>query len=99
MQKLSSFSSIILITLSINILATPILLKKDNQKFIVLAYNPVFYACIKQIDSKNYYIQDKVTSGKVNLLYILTLEIIADVMTKVLIQAKFYLFVKQMYMS
>lgn len=96
---MSSFSSIIFITLSTNILATPILLKRDNQKFIVLAYNPVFYVYIKQIDIKNYYIQDKVTSRKVNLLYILTLEIIADVMTKVLIQAKFYLFVKQMHIS
>lgn len=78
---------------------TPMPLKGDNQGSIALAHNLIFHACIKHIDIQHHYIRDKVATGRIDLQYVLTSEMIADGMTKAFTYAKFHLFVKQMCMS
>ncbi len=78
---------------------TPLSPKGDNQGSITLAHNSVFHARTKHIDIQHYYIRDEVATGRIDLQYIPTSEMIADGMTKTLTNAKFHLFVKQMRMS
>lgn len=78
---------------------TPLSLKGDNQGSIALAHNPVFHARTKHIDIQHHYIRNEVASGRIDLQYVPTSEIIADGLTKALTQAKFHIFVKQMQMS
>lgn len=74
-------------------------LKGDNQSTITLAHNPVLHSKTKHIDTQHYYIQDKVSSGQIKLMYVPTTEMIADGLTKPLTHAKFHGFLKQMYMT
>lgn len=60
-------------------------MKEDNQESITLAYNPVLHGCTKYIDIQYHYIQDEVFVGKIELSYILTIKMIADGITKLLI--------------
>ncbi len=78
---------------------TPPSLKRDNQGSIALAHNSVFHARTKHIDIQNDYIRDEVVTGKIDLQYDPTSEMIEDRMTKALTYAKFHLFVKQMRIS
>lgn len=73
---------------------TPISLKSNNQRAIALSYNPVFHAHTKHVDIQYHYICDKVVSGRIDLQYVPTSEMIVDRLTKTLIQAKFHIFVK-----
>lgn len=74
-------------------------LKGDNQESIALSHNSVFHARTKHIDIQHHYIRDEVASSRIDLQYVPTSEMIADGMTKAPIQAKFYLFIKQMCMN
>lgn len=73
-------------------------LKGDNQGSIALAHNLVFHARTKHIDIQHHYIRDEVASGRIDLQYVPTSEMIADGMTKAITYAKFHLFVKQLHM-
>ena len=86
-------------TTPISTTPTSISLKGDNQGSIALAHNPVFHARTKHIDIQHHYIRDEVASGRIDLQYVPTSEMIADGMTKALTHAKFHLFVKQLRMS
>lgn len=70
-----------------------ILLKDDNQRSIVLTYNPVYHTWTKNIDIQRHYIIDKVATRWIKLQYISTNEMIADGLTKALTYAKFHTFV------
>ncbi len=67
---------------------TPLSLKGDNKGSIALAHNPVFHARTKHIDIQHHYIRDEVATGRVDLQYVPTSEMIADGMTKALTNAK-----------
>lgn len=62
-----------------------ILLRGDNQKYIVLVHNPVFHSITKYIDIQYYYIRDQVAYKRIKLSYILTEEMIAEKFMKALI--------------
>lgn len=79
---------------SINNDLSSIEIKKNNQSSIVLAKNPVLHIQTKHIDIQYYYIQDKVSSGRINLIYTLTEEILANRLTKPLSHVKFLNFIK-----
>lgn len=46
---------------------TPMTLKGDNQRFIALIHNLIFYIYIKHIDIQYHYIKDQITIGRINL--------------------------------
>lgn len=71
-----------------------ILLKDNNQDLIALIHNPGFYLRIKYINIQHHYIRNQVTLKKINLIYVLTNQIIADKLTKTLIYIKFHNFIK-----
>lgn len=53
-----------LTNLSISTLTDPsIFFKGNNQRFIALAYNPVYHTQTKHIDIQYYYIYNKVAAG------------------------------------
>ena len=54
--------------------------------------NPVFHDKSKHIEIKYHYIRDMVQRGAVKLLYVVTEEQIADVLTKPLARMKFEYF-------
>ena len=64
----------------------------DNQSYIKLSENPVFHDRSKHIEIKYHYIRDMVQRGAVKLLYLVTEEQIANVLTKPLVRLKFEYF-------
>lgn len=69
---------------------TTISLKNDNQSFIALAHNSVFYSKTKHINIQHHYIWDDVSSGRIKLIYVPNAKMIADNLTKLLTHAKFH---------
>lgn len=72
-----------------------VLLKSNNQSSFPVAYNLVFYVKTKDINMQYHYICDKVAAKKIELIYISTDKVIANGLTKLLIHARFYIFVSQ----
>ena len=54
----------------------------DNQSAQKLANNPVFHDRSKHIDISYHFLRDIVSEGTVNLKYLPTSEMIADILTK-----------------
>ena len=69
-------------------------IKGDNQNFIILAKNLVLHIQTKYIDIQHHYIQDKVSSGRISLIYTPTEEMLADRLTKPLSHVKFLNFIR-----
>ena len=64
----------------------------DNQSCVKLSENPMFHDRSKHIEIKYHYIKDIVQRGVVKLLYVVTEEHIADVLTNPLARMKFEYF-------
>lgn len=76
-----------------------ITLYSDSQSSIKLATNPMFHKRTKHIDIKHHFVRECVTSNKVNIEYVPTSDMPADLLTKSLCSNKHYKFVKLMGMS
>ena len=76
-----------------------IALKGDNQSAIALANNSVLHSRTKHIDIQHHYIRDEVTSGRIDLSYVPTENMIADGLIKVLLNVKYHAFIAQLNMS
>lgn len=63
-------------------------LYNDNQSAQKLAHNPVFHNRTKHIDVKYHYIKKLIESRVIKLDYLSTQEMIADILTKGLHNAK-----------
>ena len=59
-----------------------IIVHVDNQGVIALARNPVFHDRSKHIDIQYHYTRELVKSGKIELEYLPTKEMLADLLTK-----------------
>ena len=70
-------------------LSLPTTLYCDNQGAIHLSKNATFHGCTKHIDVHFHFIRQTVTSGNVELLYILTEKMVANIFTKSLARIKF----------
>ena len=68
----------------------------DNQGTLALAHDDVSNERAKHIDIKYHFIRDHVQSGNVDLVYVKSELMVADIMTKPLGRQKHYLFVKMM---
>lgn len=62
----------------------PITLYSDNQGGIALTKNPVLHQRTKHVDIKHHYIRELVEANTINLTYISTADMLADVLTKAL---------------
>lgn len=62
---------------------------EDNQSAICMAKNPQFHGRAKHIDIKHHFVREQIASGAVELKYCKTEDMIADMLTKGLSQAKF----------
>ncbi|CAD7002894.1 unnamed protein product [Ceratitis capitata] len=75
---------------------TPTTLYGDNLSSQNLAKNPIYHARSKHIDIRHHFVREAIQSGDVELKYIPTEEMIADVLTKNLSKNKHLHFVKLM---
>ena len=74
----------------------PTTLFEDNQSAIALAKNPVHHARSKHIDIQHHFVREKIESKKIEISYIATDEMIADVLTKPLARPKFAKLINEM---
>lgn len=72
-----------------------VLLFNDNQSAQKLSSNSVFHARSKHIDIRHHFVRDLVTKKQVNLEYVCTDDMLADVLTKPLTAEKHVKFVSQ----
>lgn len=68
----------------------------DNQSASKLSYNPVFHKRSKHIDVKHHFIREAISNKLVNVKYLPTDEMTADILTKHLSAAKHSKFVKKL---
>ena len=66
----------------------PMVVNADNQASIALARNPVFHDRPKHVDIQYYYTRDLVKQEKIQLKYVPTQDMLADVLTKSLPRAQ-----------
>ena len=60
----------------------PTVIHEDNQGAIALARNPVAHARTKHIDIHYHFIREGIQNGAIDLKYVTTNEIVADILTK-----------------
>jgi len=64
--------------------ATATIVYANNQGCIALANNPVTHSCAKHIDICYHFIHEHVEQGEVDLHYVSTKDMLADIFTKAL---------------
>src|SRR5208337_2696151 len=69
---------------------------KDNQSAIALAKNPINHARSKHIDIQHHFIQKKVESKVIDIVYMATDEMIADALTKPLVRPRLEILIAKM---
>ena len=62
--------------------SNPQVIFADNQGAIKLSKNPEFHNRSKHIDIKYHFVQDSCQKGLIELIYIPTTEMVADILTK-----------------
>ena len=60
----------------------PVTIFEDNQGAIALVDNPVHHQRSKHIDTKCHFIRDECHRGKINVVYMPTSDMVADIFTK-----------------
>jgi len=60
----------------------PVTIYEDNQGAIALAQNPVHHQRSKHIDIKYHFIRSECSRGKVNVVYLPSSDMVADILTK-----------------
>ena len=75
------------------------LIYQDNQSTIALAKNPVHHARSKHIDIQYHFVREKVEHKEVDLQYIPTEKMIADIFTKPLAKARYEDLIGQLALS
>ncbi|CAG4955863.1 unnamed protein product [Colias eurytheme] len=81
------------------IVNTPVNLLSDNQSSQKLACNPLFHRRTKHIDVRHHFIRECIVKELVNISYIPTSEMPADILTKSLCSEKHYKFIKMLGLS
>jgi hypothetical protein len=74
----------------------PIIIREDNQGAIAMSLNPVDHKASKHIAIKHHFIREKVADKQIELEYVSTLDMTADVLTKSLSKVKFLDFRKKL---
>ena len=76
--------------------SAPVPLVSDNQGGIFLAVNPAHDRRLKHVDIRYHFIREYVESNRIDIVYISTDEMIADILTKPLGRVKFERFCRKM---
>ena len=76
-----------------------IALKDDNQSVIALTNNFVLHSRIKHIDIQYHFIRNEILKRRIDLIYVLIENMIANELTKSLTHVKFFTFVRQLNMK
>ena len=58
----------------------------NNQAAIEISHHPKFHACTKHIDINYHFLQDLISIGKIDMVYVNTHDNLADLFTKGLAQ-------------
>jgi len=61
----------------------------NNQSCIKIAKNPVFHTITKHIEVYYHFICEKVILGQVEIMYVVTSDQLANILTKSLVKTKF----------
>ena len=69
---------------------------EDNQSCIALAKNPVYHARTKHIDIRHHFIREKLEDREIDVHYISTDRMLADMFTKALPRPKLAQFVAEL---
>jgi hypothetical protein len=64
-------------------------IEQDNQSAIMIANNPTNHGRTKHIDIAHHFIREAIDKKEIELHYVLTSEIITDILTKPLTRTKF----------
>jgi hypothetical protein len=75
---------------------TPIMIHCDNLSAIQLVKNPVYHSRSKHIDIKVHFVREIYQQHIIEVTYVSTNEIIADILTKVLAKQKHLKFVEML---
>ena len=67
----------------------PIVIKEGNQGIIAVARNPISHNRTKHIDIKFHYVSEALEDGIIDLIYCLTEQMAADILTKPLTRQRF----------
>ena len=67
----------------------PTVIHEDNQGAIALARNPVTHVRTKHIDICYHFIREGIQNGAIDLKYVTTNEMVADILTKPLSKHRF----------
>ena len=66
----------------------------DSQSSIDLAKNPIYHSRTKHVDIRYHFVRDSFLSGKIQLIHHPTISLIADGLTKIIVNPKWHEFVK-----
>ena len=75
---------------------SPVPMVSDNQGAIFLAINPAHDRRLKHVDIRYHFVREYVAEKRVNIVYISTDEMLADILTKPLGRVKFEFFCKKL---
>jgi KUP system potassium uptake protein len=64
----------------------------DSQSVMAIARNHVFYTCTKHIEVHYHYVRERLHAGYIDLVYVPTQGIVADIFTKPLPRKTFEAF-------
>lgn len=86
----------LLIELSFMKADSPIVIYNDNQSAAKLVDNPIMHQTTKHIDTRYHFVREAAEDGKIEIHYMKTDEMPADILTKGLFKPKHQLFLKKM---
>jgi hypothetical protein len=79
-----------------SLVAAPTAIYSDSQGSIALSKNPEHHARSKHIDIRHHYIREQVAAGTIELRYVSTDDMAADILTKALSRDKHVRFVTKL---
>jgi len=72
------------------------MIRYDNQSSINIEKNPIFHARTKHVEAQYHFVQEKLQSNEITLVYCNTSENVVDIFAKRLGKIKFELFMEML---
>ena len=94
--KEATWLKVLFSEIELSLMRTAVKLFIDNQSAMSLMKNATFHDWMKHIEIRHHYIREKVDEGEIVLEYLLTVEQVADILTKPLSREKHICFIEGM---
>ena len=94
--KEATWLKVLFSEIKLSLMRTAVKLFIDNQSAMSLMKNATFHDWMKHIEIRHHYIREKVDEGEIVLEYLLTVEQVADILTKPLSREKHICFIEGM---